>query len=125
MTTPPSITAGTATDVLDNDGNQITGFGSDHANLTLQNDGLIEAIGGTLILDTGAIAIRKRPRRRRQHPRASSSSSTLEIKSDVNNEATGQIDTFGGTVDFVGAATIIVNNLNTTNGIQINAGGTS
>src|SRR5207302_1807672 len=46
------ITAVTATDVLDNDGNLISGLGS-ITHLTLQNDGTIEASGGTLVLNTG------------------------------------------------------------------------
>src|SRR5207247_1642233 len=47
------ITALDKADILDNDGNQITGIGS-ITNLTLQNEngGLIEAVGGTLILNT-------------------------------------------------------------------------
>src|SRR4029077_11270798 len=49
---------------------------------------------------------------------------TLEIHDSVNNAATGQIKTNGGTVDFVGAGTIVVSNLNTTTGIQVDAGGT-
>src|SRR5262249_17962102 len=119
------IKDGTAADILDNDGNQITGFGS-ITSLTLWNDGTIEAIGGTLILNTGnqihngadalvTIGILE-----------ASSGSTLEIHDNVANAATGQIDTTGGTVDFVGTAatTIVVNNLNTTNGIQIDATGT-
>ena len=118
------ITAVTATDVLDNDGNQITGFGS-ITHLMLQNDGLIEAIGGTLILNTtnpiengldGTVGI--------SGTLEASGTGTLEIHDNVNNEIHGQINTNGGTVDFKGAGTLVVSNLNTTNGILIGAAGT-
>src|SRR5262249_31676888 len=92
-------TTGTSTDVRDSAGNLSSGLGS-ITSLTLQNDGTIEALGGILILNTGhtiengldgSTAIVE-----------ASASSTLEIRDKVNNEATGQIDTNGGTVDFKG-----------------------
>ena len=113
------ITGILATNVFDNDGNQITGIGS-ITNLTLENAGLIEALGGTLILNTT-----KPIANEAGGTLEASSLSTLEIHDNVNNASTGLIKTNGGIIDFKGggSTTIVVANANTTNGIQIDTGG--
>src|SRR5262249_1252179 len=115
-----SIKAGTAADILDNDGNQITGFGS-ITSLTLWNDGTTEALGGTLIRNTGNQVPTGADALATIGILEASSGSTLEIHDNVSNSTTGQTDTNGAPAlhDALPTTTIVVDNLNTTNGIQI------
>ena len=116
------ITGQVSTNVLDNDGNQITGFGQ-ITNLTLQNEtnGLIEALGGTLVLNTTQTILNESG-----GTLEASSTGTLEIHDSVTNTGTGQLKTNAGLIDFKGGSstTIVVNNTSTTNGILIGANGT-
>ena len=116
------ITGQVSTNVLDNDGNQITGFGQ-ITNLTLQNEtgGLIEALGGTLVLNTTHTILNESG-----GTLEASSTGTLEIHDSVTNTGTGQLKTNAGLIDFKGGSstTIVVNNTSTTNGILIGANGT-
>ena len=113
------ITGQVSGNVLDNDGNQITGFGQ-ITNLTLQNEngGLVEALGGTLVLNTTNTILNDSG-----GTLEASSTGTLEIHDSVTNTGTGQLKTNAGTIDFHGAGstTIVLNNTNASDGVLIDA----
>ena len=114
------ITGTVAGDTLDNVDNTITGYGQlGNGLMTLENEtsGTIDAIGGTLVVNTGTNAVVN------TGLLEAATSSVLDLRSDITNTG-GTIDANGGAVD-LDKMTVVGGTLTTENGGTIHVTGSA